>query len=62
MSTDHLFAQPSFRSGVASIIDIEGMTFYNTSQTPEEADHRAIESDWGVVGLDLRGALDSYGQ
>ena len=53
-STDFLFAQPSFLSGAARTMDAFA-TFdrYNTSDTPTEADMRAIASDWGMVGQDL---------
>lgn len=52
--TDILFARSSFLSGVARVLDIFG-TFdrYNVSRTPEEADARAIASDWQMVGYDL---------
>ncbi len=53
--TDFLFAVPSFLSGVATLVDIFGtLRKYNTSRTPEEADARAIASDWGVVGNDMQ--------
>ena len=44
--TDFLFAMPSFISGMGRAIDLGGtMTQYNFSETPEEADTRAIFSD-----------------
>jgi hypothetical protein len=57
--TDFLFALPSFGSGFARALDLDG-TFdaYNSSATEEEADERAIASDWLVVGKDLREALE----
>ena len=56
--TDFLFAVPSFLSGVATILDLFG-TFrrYNTSKTPNEADTRAVASDWGVVSDDLQASF-----
>lgn len=52
--TDFLYSSPSFLSGAASVLDI-GATFtrFNTSATGEEADARAMWSDWAVVGQDL---------
>lgn len=60
MKTDFLFTQPSFRSGFASVIDIEGKVFYNDSENERVADCRALRSDWEMVGKDLRKAIDNY--
>lgn len=57
--TDFLFARPSFGSGFARALDLCGnFDAYNSSATEEEADERAIASDWLVVGKDLREALE----
>jgi len=55
-----LFSRPSFLEGMARVLDI-GATFdsYNTSRTEQEADARAICSDWCMVGQDLIGAAKS---
>ena len=59
--TDYLFATPSFLSGMASVLDIGStLTHYNTSDSPEEADARAIASDWAMVGQDIRSAISAY--
>lgn len=52
--TDFLFAQPSWLSGVARVIDL-GASFdeYNVSATPARADARALSADWRVIGQDL---------
>lgn len=59
IQTDFLFAQPSFLSGVARVLDLFG-TFdeYNVSPTPAEADYRALRSDWAKVGQDLQAAMN----
>lgn len=62
MRTDFLFAQPSFVSGMASAVDIEGACFYNESSSTLEADEKALKSDWGMVGNDIREALTQYEQ
>jgi len=61
MGTDFLFARPSCIRGISKIIDI-GATgnLYNESQTSEEADYKALKSDWTMVGEDLRYALDEF--
>ena len=52
--TDFLFAGPSALSGAGRTIDFMGMfDQYNVSASPEEADARAIFSDWLSVGRDL---------
>jgi hypothetical protein len=59
VQTDFLFAQPSFASGAARSLDLWG-TFddYNQSETPAEADAKAIAADWCVVGQDIYDAIE----
>ena len=59
MRTDFLFVSPSPWLGFARLLDIAG-TFdrYNVSRTPEEADARAMYSDWRMVGEDLADAIN----
>lgn len=55
-----LFAEPSFLSGIASIVDLNGsLRNYNTSATPEEADERALAADWRAVGKDIENAIET---
>jgi hypothetical protein len=57
--TSSLFATPSFFSGAARVLDLGG-TFdvYDASSSPEEADVRALKSDWCAVGHDMEAAID----
>ncbi len=58
----HLFAQPSFMTGVARIFDWRGtLDEYNSSQTPEVADYYALLSDWKAVGNDMWHAIRKFG-
>jgi hypothetical protein len=59
--TGFLYASPSFFEGMARLIDF-GNTLqeYNTSSSPTEADFRALQSDWAVIGDDLRNAMHQY--
>ena len=58
MRTDHLFAMPSFRSGVARVFDLFGVfDAYNDGPTDQLADARALHSDWHIVGQDLADAM-----
>lgn len=61
--TGFLFASPSFLQGFASAIDLGGtLAEYNESNTPEEADIKAIASDWAITGKDIQHALTSFGK
>lgn len=52
--TNLLFNRPSVVDGMASIFNIYGNYFeFYYSESGEEADRKAIESDWGVVGNDI---------
>lgn len=56
--TYRLFHRTSFLDGIGSIINIFGNYFdFNFSNTGEEADKKAIENDWEVVGDDIRKAV-----
>ncbi|MCG6534491.1 MAG: hypothetical protein L7F78_07335 [Syntrophales bacterium LBB04] len=61
--TGFLFASPSFLQGFGSAMDL-GATLveYNQSTTPQEADARAIASDWAVTGKDIRRAAENVGK
>jgi hypothetical protein len=58
-----LFANPSFTSGVARLLDFSG-TFdvYNRSSNEEEADFKATLCDWTVVGNCLSDAIIKFSQ
>lgn len=60
MSSDYLLNKQTFLRGIASITNIGGTVLFNESKTPEEADARAISSDWEAVGNDMFGALNEY--
>ena len=60
--TDFLVVQPSVSSGVASLIDLFGTDRYNMSESEEEADSKAIFSDWAMVGKDIQGSVDVAGK
>jgi hypothetical protein len=58
MSSTYLVASPSFLTGVARTLDLYGQfDAYNGSKTAQEADALALQSDWKVVGEDLRAAV-----
>lgn len=61
MTTDFLFAQPSFMEGLARLLDVGGLyDSYNERPTPEEADCIAIYNDWKAVGDDIRQAMAQF--
>ena len=56
--TEFLFARPSFLEGMARVLDLGGtLNEYNRSGSAEEADLRALGSDWNRVGDAIRGAM-----
>lgn len=59
--SDYLFARPCWLHGIARLLDL-GATFdeYNDSNTGQEADARAIYSDWLSVGKDIKSAIDQH--
>lgn len=61
MTNLFLFASFGFFEGMGRVVDLTGtMVDYNSSPTIEEADNRAIISDWQTVGDDLRNVMNSY--
>jgi hypothetical protein len=61
--TCFLFAEPSFLTGLASVMDIGGsLLTYNLSRSGKEADERAIASDWAVVGSEILNAAKTLGK
>lgn len=62
-NTCFLFADPSFLSGAASVLDMGGtLIIYNESTSEAEADARAIGSDWIITGLDIVNGIEQYEQ
>lgn len=61
--TGFLFASPNFLYGVASTIDLGGtLVEYNASTTIQEADMKAIESDWAITGKDIKRAIIAFAE
>jgi hypothetical protein len=58
VQTDFLVPTSSFLTGFGSVLNIGGDYFsYNYADSEEEADKVALESDWLIVGRDLRESL-----
>ena len=56
--TDFLFPKSSLLIGFGSIFNISGKYYkFNGSKTSMEADYKAIQSDWGIVGQDINEAI-----
>ena len=55
--TDFLFSKCTFWRGVGSVLNVPGNFYeFNTSNTSEEADNKALISDWENVGKDIKDA------
>ena len=61
IQSDYLFAQPTFISGLARLLDLSG-TYdrYNISPTDREADYKALLSDWYAVGQDIADSMSIF--
>jgi hypothetical protein len=58
-NTTFLFKRRNRLVGAGSIFNIAGNYFkYNYTKTGEERDRLAIANDWGVIGDDLKKAMD----
>lgn len=56
-----LFSEPSFIEGLSRLFDWGStLNIYNDSLTGEEADYKALQSDWRCVGEDIREAIKEY--
>ena len=61
--TDFLFARPSFVEGLSRILDIGNtMNEYNRSGDEKEADKKALQSDFRMIGKDIEFAIKKYGK
>lgn len=61
--TARLFARPSFIEGVSRVVDLGAtLNTYNKNETPEEADAKAIYSDWSSVGDDITYSIQNHEQ
>lgn len=59
IKTDFLTATPSFLTGMGSVLNVAGnYPEFNVSESPEEADLLALESDWRMVGQDFRDVFE----
>lgn len=56
-------SMPSFSKGLSRAIDV-GNTIdrYKTSESDDEADRKAIRSDWEAVGGDIKVSINTYGK
>ena len=60
---DHLYPKTNFFVGVGSIFNIFGnYCEFNYSNGPNEADYKAISSDWNAVGNDIRRSTNVVGE
>lgn len=59
--TDYLFSKCNFMRGIGSVLNLPGNYYeFNTSKTEQEADNRALTSDWQNVGDDIRTAKKKF--
>lgn len=59
--TDYLLPRNNFLVGMGSILNLAGSYFeYNYSKSDNEADLKALASDWNNVGEDMRVAKRNF--
>ena len=58
--TNILFPEGGFIKGMMRALDLFGVTdAYNISDSPQEADSKALYSDWVTTGNDIRNAMET---
>src|ERR1700740_1468101 len=61
LQTDFLLPRMTWLTGAGPLLNFGGRFYcYNVSPTEEEADARALFSDWSMVGEDLRRAMQNF--
>jgi hypothetical protein len=61
LHSDYLFAEPSYLSGMARLLDFAGaLNEYNSALSEEEADARALAMDWQMVAQDHWRAIEQF--
>lgn len=57
--TDFLFSTPTFLSGAGTAINLAGNFYeFNSSDSDFEADKKAIENDFNMIGQDIYDVID----
>lgn len=57
--SNFLFPRTSMLHGIGSIFNVSGNYFeFDYSQSENEADYKAIENDWGVIGNDILSVIN----
>ena len=58
-TTGFLFSTPSFLSGAGTVMNLSGNFYdFNASETGFEADQKALENDFRMVGQDICDAIE----
>jgi hypothetical protein len=61
-SSSFLFPDSDFATGMGSTLNIAGNYFeFATSESELAADKKALLSDWGLIGQDIKQAADNSG-
>jgi hypothetical protein len=59
--TSFLFPRNSFKTGMGSTFNLFGRYYsFNHSKNEQEADYKAIQSDWGVIGQDIKETVEKH--
>ena len=59
--SDFLFSTSNFLTGVGTVLNLGGNYYeYNYSESSSDADKKAIENDFEMVGFDIRDAMNNF--
>ena len=61
--TGYLFSTPSFLSGAGTVINLAGNFYkFNSSDSDFEADQKAIENDFRMIGQDISDVIEKINE
>lgn len=62
-NSKYLFPRTSLLVGAGSVLNIFGNYFsFKSYNSDSEADYKAIESDWKVIGFDIENSTNDFAQ
>jgi hypothetical protein len=61
LHTGFLFATPSFLMGAGTVMNLAGSYYkFNDSENDAEADFKAIENDFAIIGSDISHSIELF--
>ncbi len=61
--TGFLYATPNFLMGAGTVLNLAGNYYtFNDSSNNLEADYKAIENDFAIIGIDISHSIELFEQ